>query len=95
MVIGMIPISTICRSTSGKSPMMWISEYVIEDIIHYLKNTDLTAKEISEALGFPNASFFGKYVRVHLGASPSEYRKQLLNAHKSFSAQKTKRSKYR
>lgn len=75
--------------------MMWISEYVIEDIIHYLKNTDLTAKEISEALGFPNASFFGKYVRVHLGASPSEYRKQLLNAHKSFSAQKTKRSKYR
>ncbi len=72
-------LSTICRTVSGKSPTEWISEYVIEDIIHYLRNTDLSAKEIGDELGFPNASFFGKYVREHLGMSPNEYRRKLLD----------------
>ena len=69
-------LSTVCRTVSGKSPTEWISEYVIEDITHYLKNTELTASQIGIELGFPNASFFGKYVREHLGISPNEYRKE-------------------
>ncbi len=72
-------LSTVCRTVSGKSPTEWISEYVIEDITHYLKNTELTASQIGIELGFPNASFFGKYVREHLGMSPNEYRKKLAN----------------
>ena len=69
-------LSTVCRTVSGKSPTEWISEYVVEDIIHYLKNTKLTASQIGIELGFPNASFFGKYVREHLGMSPNEFRKE-------------------
>ncbi len=69
-------LSTVCRTVSGKSPTEWISEYVVEDIIHYLKNTELTASQIGIELEFPNASFFGKYVREHLGMSPNEYRKE-------------------
>ena len=69
-------LSTVCRTVSGKSPSEWISEYVIEDITHYLKNTELTVSQIGIELGFPNASFFGKYVREHLGMSPNEYRKE-------------------
>lgn len=72
-------LSTVCRTVSGKSPTEWISEHVIEDITHYLKNTELTASQIGIELGFPNASFFGKYVREHLGMSPNEYRKKLAN----------------
>ena len=77
-------LSTVCRTVSGKSPTEWISEYVVEDIIHYLKNTELTASQIGIELGFPNASFFGKYVREHLGMSPNEYRKDQhnINNHK-------------
>ena len=71
-------LSTICRKVSGKSPSTWISEYVVEDIVYYLKNTDLSVKEISHRLGFDNASFFGKFVRTHLGMSPNEYRKKIL-----------------
>ncbi len=71
-------LSTICRAVSGKSPTEWISEYVVEDIVQYLRNTDLSAKEIGDELGFPNASFFSKYVREHLGMSPNEYRRRLL-----------------
>lgn len=69
-------LSTVCRTVSEKSPTDWISEYVIEDITHYLKNTELTASQIGIELGFPNASFFGKYVREHLGMSPNEFRKE-------------------
>lgn len=69
-------LSTVCRTVSGKSPTDWISEYVIEDITHYLKNTELTASQIGIELGFPNASFFGKYVREHLGMSSNEFRKE-------------------
>lgn len=72
-------LSTVCRTVSGKSPTEWISEYIIEDITHYLKNTELTASQIGIELGFSNASFFGKYVREHLGMSPNEYRKKLAN----------------
>ncbi len=71
-------LSTVCHTVSGKAPLEWISEYVVQDIIYYLKNTNLTANQISIELGFSNASFFGKYVREHLGTSPNEYRKNFL-----------------
>ena len=34
----------------------------------------LRKKEISFLLGFPNTSFFGKYVKEHFGMTPMEYR---------------------
>lgn len=71
-------LSTVCRMVSGKSPIEWIAEYVVEDIAYYLKNSSLTASQIAAELGFPNASFFGKYVREHLGTSPNEYRRRQL-----------------
>lgn len=71
-------LSTICHNVSGKSPKEWILEYVIQDITHYLRNTDLSIKEISDELGFTTPSFFGRYVRKHLGMTPYEYRKKLL-----------------
>lgn len=73
-------LSTICRKVSGKSPSAWISEYVVEDIVYYLKNTDLSVKEIAHCLGFDNASFFGKFVHAHIGMSPNEYRRQFLSS---------------
>lgn len=70
-------LSTICKKVSGKSPLEWISEYVMEDIRYYLANTELTIKEISDTLGFPNASFFGKYFKQQLGCTPLEYRNRM------------------
>lgn len=69
-------LSTVCRMVSDKSPMEWISEYVMEDVIHYLTHTTLAIKEIGNELGFANSSFFGKYVREHLGMTPYEYRRK-------------------
>jgi AraC-like DNA-binding protein len=59
---------------SDKSPLQWIVEYEMEEIRSYLKNTDLSCKEISDLMGFPNSSFFGRYVKDHTGMTPLEYR---------------------
>ena len=67
-------LSTICRKVSGKSPIHWITDSVMEDSYQLLRTTGLTVKEISNKLGFPNSSFFGQYFREHAGMTPIEYR---------------------
>jgi AraC-like DNA-binding protein len=70
-------LTMVSREISGKTAFDWISEYVQNDVRYYLRNSNLTIKEISVKLGFCNLSFFGKYVRENFGMSPSEYRKHL------------------
>ena len=67
-------LSTVCKKVSGKNPMRWITEYVMQDCYALLKSTDLSIKEISNRLGFPNSSFFGQYFREQAGMTPMEYR---------------------
>ncbi len=68
-------LSYVCKLISGKAASDFIRSAVIGDIMHYLENTTLSVKEISNIMGFPNVSFFGKYVKTHLGVSPNKYRK--------------------
>jgi YesN/AraC family two-component response regulator len=35
---------------------------------------NMSIKEIADSLNFPNASFFGKFVKLHTGMTPIEYR---------------------
>lgn len=67
-------LSTVCRKVSGKTSTRWITESVMEDCYHLLLSTDLSVKEISIKLGFPNPSFFGQYFREQAGMTPLEYR---------------------
>ena len=67
-------LSMVCKHVSGKSPSRWITESVMEDIYEQLRNTNLSVKEISNKMGFPNSSFFGQYFRVEAGMTPLEYR---------------------
>lgn len=67
-------LSTVCKKVSSKNPMRWITESVMEDCYMLLKDTDLSVKEISNRLGFPNSSFFGQYFREQAGVTPIEYR---------------------
>lgn len=68
-------LSQVCRKTSGKTALEWIHQYVTEDVRTLLTSTSLSIKEIAARLGFPNVSFFGKYVREKLGCSPREFRR--------------------
>lgn len=75
-------LSTVCKIVSGKTAFEWINEYVMADIRHQLKYSGRFIKEVSDYLGFPNISFFGKYVKSHTGSNPSDYRKQLRQEEK-------------
>ena len=67
-------LTTICKKNSGKTALEWITEQTMEDIRYYLKQTDLSLKQICNLLGFPNLSFFGKYVKDHFGMPPIAFR---------------------
>ena len=64
----------LCLKYSNKTASEWIVQYTIEDIRFYLRNSNLSIKEISGKLGFANMSHFGSYVRKHLGVSPTDFR---------------------
>lgn len=68
-------LSAICKEQSGKSASVWINEAVVEEIRYQLLHSDLSVKEICVMMNFPNISFFGRYVKKHLGYSPQAYRK--------------------
>lgn len=68
-------LSMACKSHSGKTAVEWVRDYVVEDIRYYLLQTNLSIKQICAKLGFPNSSFFGRYVKEHFGLPPSRLRK--------------------
>ncbi len=74
--LGITPkyLATICKKNTGKTASEWIREHVMVDIRYYLEFTEYSIKQVSDMLGFPNASFFGKYVKEHFGMSPAKFR---------------------
>ena len=71
-------LSAICRNVSGKKPLRWITESVVEECGLLLRTTDLSMKEVAHRIGFPNPSFFGQYFRSEIGMTPGEYRQNCL-----------------
>ena len=69
-------LTAVCKKNSGKTANEWITEQVLEDIRYYLRQTDLSIKQICDKLAFPNTSFFGKYVKDHFGMTPMQLRGQ-------------------
>lgn len=75
--LGLTPryFATIIREKSGLSPGGWIARFVIAEAKTQLLNPDVSVKEVSNMLNFPNQSFFGRYFRQNTGLTPGEYRK--------------------
>ena len=67
-------LSSVSKKVSGKNPMRWITESTMQDCYSLLKETDMSIKEISNKLGFPNSSFFSQYFREQASVTPLEYR---------------------
>ncbi len=67
-------LSAVCKKQTGKTANEWIREQVLADTRYYLKQTDLSIKQICARMGFPNPSFFGKYVKQHFGMTPTQLR---------------------
>lgn len=79
-------LSEVCKKVTGRTALQWITDYIVRDVRYYLLYTDMSIKEIVFTLNFPNASFFGKYVRTHFGMSPTEFRHSGDNTNKELPA---------
>ena len=58
----------------GPPALRWITATVVAEAKKMLSDPALSVKEIADALGFPNQSFFGRYFRQYTGISPTEFR---------------------
>lgn len=67
-------VSFVVKQASGRTALEWINDSAIEQIKYQLKHSDKSIKEIADDFNFSNLSFFGKYVKKHLGVSPTKYR---------------------
>ncbi len=69
-------LSAVCKRQSGKTAAEIINGITVTHIRNMLTSSDRSIKEIAAETGFDNLSFFGKYVRRELGASPRQIRAQ-------------------
>lgn len=67
-------LSKIVKQATGKPALELINERAIEHIKKELKYSDKAVKEIAQDFNFTNVSFFGKFVKMHLGKSPLQFR---------------------
>lgn len=68
-------LSEMVKGASKRTPNEWIDNYTLMELRVLLKNSTKSIKEIAEEMNFPNQSFMGKYFKLHVGISPSQYRK--------------------
>jgi len=68
-------LSRRIKEDTGHNATDWIDRCVILDAQAQLVSTRKTVLEISDSLGFPSQSFFGKYYKRVTGLSPKEFRK--------------------
>ena len=71
-------LSKCVKEESGRSPLDYIHEATVNTIRQQLRYSNKTPKEICIELDFSSLSFFGKFVKEHLGISPTDYRQQNL-----------------
>ena len=64
-------LSMSVKQTTGKAALAWIHEAVAKEAERLLTHSDQSIKEVADRLNFPNASFFGKFVKQHLGDTPA------------------------
>jgi len=69
-------LSTLVRSSLDRTPSDVIRMVTMKEIERRLRYSEESIKQISNAMNFPNTSFFGKYFKQHAGMSPNSYRKK-------------------
>lgn len=62
------------KDAMGHSPSEIIQLFTVKSIEYRLRYSDMTMQQIADDLHFASASFFGRYVKEHLGMTPLEYR---------------------
>jgi transcriptional regulator GlxA family with amidase domain len=59
----------------GLPPAKFLARLRLEEAKRLLRDTDMTASQISSALGYCNGAYFSNAFRRAMGASPKEWRR--------------------
>ena len=70
-------LSAVSKSICGYTVQELVFKAIIRKSISLLNNNQQDIQEISNAFGFPNASYFGTFFKKQVGMSPQQYRKSL------------------
>ncbi|WP_431126374.1 helix-turn-helix domain-containing protein [Flagellimonas flava] len=70
-------VSEIINTSFKKNFNDWINDLRIEEAKHYLKESELSIKEIYYEVGFNSKSAFNSAFKKRLGTTPSSYRSTL------------------
>ena len=65
------------KSTSGKSPSLWIDESLILEAKVLLYQSTLSVSEVSYELGIDDPSYFGRLFKKYTNTTPTGFRKKL------------------
>ncbi len=66
------------RSSLGVTPLRYITQCKVQHAQTLLLRTDLSVKQVGEAVGFKDISYFIRLFRRQLGFTPQEYREKLI-----------------
>lgn len=69
-------LSSIVKAISGFTVQQHVFKAITRRSIFLLNNTDLSVKQISDSLHFPNPSFFGTFFKKQTGMSPRLFREK-------------------
>lgn len=68
------------KEYTGSTPAQYILALRISNAQSLLETTDYNVTEIAEIVGYDNPLYFSRIFKKQLGISPSQFRKQLLDA---------------
>ena len=70
-------LGTLISNASDTTAKAWIDKSVIAEAKVMLKHSDMQVAQISEALNFPNPSFFCKFFKRLTAMTPQEYKNEV------------------
>lgn len=75
------------KQATGMAPMAYVHTLRIEESKHLLETTSDPVDAVAEAVGYEDASFFGRLFRRQVGLTPTQYRKRFGGLRRSLQAE--------
>lgn len=64
------------KLATGMSPLEYVHKLRLEEAKQLLESTDEPVEAVAEAVGYEDASFFGRLFRRHVALTPAQYRRR-------------------